>query len=79
MSKPINISTTPEIAYSKDNFDTFIKDKFHVGVGEQVGAFFKNRGVDLVKMLAGLYQRKIRPLHGSAPSPLFLLQRHKPF
>lgn len=30
-----------------------IKNKFHVGIGEEVGAFFKNRGLDLVKLLAG--------------------------
>jgi hypothetical protein len=29
------------------------KDKFHVGFGEQVGAFFKSKGEDLVKVLAG--------------------------
>jgi hypothetical protein len=30
-----------------------IKDRFHVGVGERVGSFFKDRGLDLVKLLAG--------------------------
>lgn len=30
-----------------------IKDQFHVGFGEAVGGFFKNRGIDLVKLLAG--------------------------
>lgn len=30
-----------------------IKDKFHVGRLEQVGAFFKDRGQDVVKLLAG--------------------------
>jgi len=30
-----------------------VKDKFHVGAGEKVGAFFKNRGLDVVKLLAG--------------------------
>jgi hypothetical protein len=30
-----------------------IKDRFHVGIGEQVGSFFKDRGLDLVKLLAG--------------------------
>ncbi|UCH40878.1 MAG: hypothetical protein JSU67_04090, partial [Gammaproteobacteria bacterium] len=30
-----------------------IKDRFHVGVGEKVGSFFKDRGIDLVKLLAG--------------------------
>jgi len=30
-----------------------IKDSFHVGLGEQVGSFFKDRGLDLVKLLAG--------------------------
>ena len=29
------------------------KDKFHVGVGEALGGFFKNRGLDLVKLLTG--------------------------
>jgi len=29
------------------------KDKFHVGRGEKIGAFFKNRGADIVKVLAG--------------------------
>ena len=30
-----------------------IKDKFHVGNGEAIGGFFKDRGLDLVKLLAG--------------------------
>jgi hypothetical protein len=30
-----------------------IKDHFHVGTAEKVGAFFKDRGLDLVKLLAG--------------------------
>ncbi|MEM7562576.1 MAG: hypothetical protein AAF353_05945 [Pseudomonadota bacterium] len=30
-----------------------IKDKFHVGMGEKVSGFFKDRGLDLVKLLAG--------------------------
>ncbi len=30
-----------------------MKDKFHVGFGEKVGAFFKSRGESLVKLLAG--------------------------
>lgn len=30
-----------------------IKDKFHVGVKESVGAFFKDRGLDLAKLLTG--------------------------
>ena len=30
-----------------------VKDKFHVGRSEKVGAFFKDRGEDLVKLLAG--------------------------
>ncbi|UCH40324.1 MAG: hypothetical protein JSU67_01040, partial [Gammaproteobacteria bacterium] len=30
-----------------------IKDRFHVGIGEKVGSFFKDRGIDLVKLLAG--------------------------
>ena len=30
-----------------------IKDKFHVGPAEKLGGFFKNRGLDLVKLLAG--------------------------
>jgi hypothetical protein len=30
-----------------------IKDRFHVGAGEKVGSFFKDRGLDLVKLLAG--------------------------
>jgi len=30
-----------------------IKDRFHVGIGEKVGGFFKDRGLDLVKLLAG--------------------------
>ncbi len=30
-----------------------IRDRFHVGMGERVGAFFKDRGLDLVKLLAG--------------------------
>lgn len=30
-----------------------IKDKFHVGYAEKVNDFFKDRGLDLVKMLAG--------------------------
>ena len=29
------------------------KDKFHVGFGEKVGSFFKAKGEDLVKVLAG--------------------------
>ena len=30
-----------------------IKQRFHVGAGEKVGSFFKDRGLDLVKLLAG--------------------------
>jgi len=30
-----------------------IKDRFHVGMDEKVGSFFKDRGLDLVKLLAG--------------------------
>jgi hypothetical protein len=30
-----------------------IKDRFHVGTGERMGSFFKDRGLDLVKLLAG--------------------------
>ena len=30
-----------------------IKDGFHVGMKEEVGSFFKDRGLDLVKLLAG--------------------------
>jgi hypothetical protein len=30
-----------------------IADRFHVGVGEQMSSFFKDRGLDLVKLLAG--------------------------
>jgi hypothetical protein len=30
-----------------------IRDRFHVGMGEKVGSFFKDRGIDLVKLLAG--------------------------
>ena len=30
-----------------------IKDRFHVGTGEKVDSFFKDRGLDLVKLLAG--------------------------
>jgi hypothetical protein len=30
-----------------------IKDRFHVGTGEKVSGFFKDRGLDLVKLLAG--------------------------
>ena len=30
-----------------------LKDKFHVGAAEKIGDFFKDRGLDLVKMLAG--------------------------
>ena len=30
-----------------------IKDRFHVSFGEAVGDFFKDRGIDLVKLLAG--------------------------
>jgi len=30
-----------------------IKDRFHVGTGEKVSSFFKDRGLDLVKLLAG--------------------------
>jgi len=29
-----------------------IRDRFHVGTGEQVGSFFKDRGIDLAKLLA---------------------------
>jgi hypothetical protein len=29
-----------------------IKDKFHVGTGERVGAFFKNRGLDVINIFA---------------------------
>ena len=29
------------------------QDSFHVGAGEKVGSFFKDRGLDLVKLLAG--------------------------
>ena len=29
------------------------RDRFHVGMGEKVGSFFKDRGLDLVKLLAG--------------------------
>ena len=28
------------------------RDRFHVGMGEQVGSFFKDRGMDLAKLLA---------------------------
>jgi len=30
-----------------------VKDRFHVGMGEKVAGFFKDRGIDLVKLLAG--------------------------
>ncbi len=30
-----------------------IKDRFHVGTSEKLGGFFKDRGLDLVKLLAG--------------------------
>lgn len=30
-----------------------IKEQFHVGMAERVGDFFKDRGIDLVKLLAG--------------------------
>ncbi len=30
-----------------------VKDRFHVGTGEKVGSFFKDRGIDLAKLLAG--------------------------
>lgn len=30
-----------------------IKDGFHVGMGEMLGSFFQDRGLDLVKLLAG--------------------------
>ena len=30
-----------------------VKDKFHVGTGEKVSGFFKDRGIDLMKLLAG--------------------------
>lgn len=30
-----------------------IKGRYHVGLGEQVNSFFKNRGQDVVKLLAG--------------------------
>jgi len=30
-----------------------VKDRFHVGMGEKVSGFFKDRGIDLVKLLAG--------------------------
>ena len=30
-----------------------IRDRFHVGMGEKVSSFFKDRGIDLVKLLAG--------------------------
>jgi len=30
-----------------------IRDRFHVGTGEKVSSFFKDRGLDLVKLLAG--------------------------
>ncbi len=30
-----------------------VKHKFHVGIGEAVGAFFKDRGLDVVKLLGG--------------------------
>ena len=30
-----------------------IRDRFHVGMGEKVGSFFEDRGLDLVKLLAG--------------------------
>ena len=30
-----------------------IKDSFHVGMKEKVGSFFKDRGIDLAKLLAG--------------------------
>lgn len=29
------------------------KDRFHVGMGEKLGGFFKDRGLDLAKLLAG--------------------------
>lgn len=30
-----------------------VKEKFHVGAGEKIGAFFKDRGLDVTKLLAG--------------------------
>jgi len=30
-----------------------IRDRFHVGMGEKLGSFFQDRGLDLVKLLAG--------------------------
>ena len=30
-----------------------IRNRYHVGIGEKLGSFFKDRGLDLVKLLAG--------------------------
>jgi hypothetical protein len=44
-----------------------IRDRFHVGLGEQLGSFFQDRGLDLAKLLAGALDVKdevmLRLLH----------------
>jgi hypothetical protein len=44
-----------------------IRDRFHVGIGEQLGSFFQDRGLDLAKLLAGALDVKdevmLRVLH----------------
>jgi hypothetical protein len=47
-SKKLSIQVDKVIDERRD-----IKDSFHVGMGEKLGSFFQDRGLDLVKLLAG--------------------------
>ncbi len=46
--KKLEVQVDKVIAERRDT-----KDRFHVGAGEKLGSFFKDRGLDLVKLLAG--------------------------
>jgi hypothetical protein len=47
-SKKLSLQVDKVIEERRD-----IKDGFHVGMGEKLGSFFQDRGLDLVKLLAG--------------------------
>jgi len=47
-SKKLRLQVDKVIAERRE-----IKDRFHVGTGEKVSSFFKDRGIDLAKLLAG--------------------------
>ena len=47
-SKKLEVQVDKVIEERRDT-----QDKFHVGAGEKVGSFFKDRGLDVVKLLAG--------------------------